>query len=401
MAFVEPGDPIDLADAVRAAFAEAYGTAATAVGRAPGRVNLIGEHTDYNRGLVLPVALPHGTYAAMAPRTDDRIRIGSLEEAAAPWAGAVGDLGPGAVDGWAAYAAGVLWAMREDGFDVPGVDVLVHGTVPLGAGLSSSAALECSVALAVCGVLGVEPDTAVRRRLAAACIRAETEVAGAPTGGMDQTVSLLASAGSALLIDFDVAAGSDGATRNVALGLDPAGLALLVTDTRVSHALVDGGYAARRADCEAAADTLGVPSLRQASLAEVERLADDRVRRRARHIVTEIDRVRETVAARAAGDWQAIGRAFRDSHASMRDDFEISCPELDVAVTTAVEAGAIGARMTGGGFGGSSIALVPLERLDAVVRAIDAAFVAAAFGAPQHLRAVPSSAADLVDAASG
>ena len=172
-----------------------------------------------------------------------------------------------------------------------------------------------------------------------------------------------------------------------------------MTDTRVSHALVDGGYAARRADCEAAAAALGVPSLRQASLAAVEGLEDDRVRRRARHIVTEIDRVRDTVAALDEGDWQAIGRAFRDSHVSMRDDFEISCPELDVAVTTAVEAGAVGARMTGGGFGGSSIALVPVERLEAVARAIDAAFVAAGFGAPQHLRAVPSAAADLVDAA--
>ncbi|MDI6908313.1 galactokinase [Nocardioides sp.] len=398
MAFVEAGDPAELADAVRTAFAEAYGGAPTAVGRAPGRVNLIGEHTDYNRGLVLPVSLPHATYAAAAPRVDGRIRIGSLEQAD-PWTGSVDDLAPGTVDGWAAYAAGVLWAMREDGYDVPGVDLLVHGTVPLGAGLSSSAALECSVALAACGVLGVDPDAAVRRRLAAACIRAETEMAGAPTGGMDQTVSLLASAGSALLIDFDVAAGRDGAARDVALGLDPAGLALLVTDTRVSHALVDGRYAARRADCEAAAAALGVPSLRQASLAAVEGLENDRVRRRARHIVTEIDRVRDTVAALDEGDWQAIGSAFRDSHVSMRDDFEISCPELDVAVTTAVEAGAVGARMTGGGFGGSSIALVPVERLEAVARAIDAAFVAAGFGAPQHLRAVPSAAADLVDAA--
>lgn len=397
MAFVEPGDPPELADRVRAAFAEAYGGPAVAVGRAPGRVNLIGEHTDYNHGLVLPVALPHATYAAMAPRTDGRIRIGSLEEAT-PWSGSLEDVGPGSVDGWAAYAAGVLWAMREDGYGVPGVDLLVHGTVPLGAGLSSSAALECSVALAACGLLGVEPDAGVRQRLVAACMRAETEVAGAPTGGMDQTVSLLASAGSALLIDFDVAAGTEGATQDVALGLDDAGLALLVTDTRVSHALVDGGYAARRADCEAAAEALGVPSLRRASLTEVEGLDDERVRRRARHIVTEIDRVRATVAALGAGDWQGVGRAFRDSHVSMRDDFEISCPELDVAVTTAVEAGAIGARMTGGGFGGSSIALVPVERVDAAVRAIDAAFVAAGFGPPQHLRAVPSTAADLVDA---
>jgi galactokinase len=395
MAFVEPGDPLELAGAVRTAFAETYVGAPTVVAHAPGRVNLIGEHTDYNRGLVLPVALPHGTFAAMAPRTDGVVRVRSLEEDAS-WTGSVDALGPGAVEGWAAYAAGVLWAMREDGYDVPGVDVLVHGTVPLGAGLSSSAALECSVALAACGVLEVEPDAGVRRRLAAACIRAETEVAGAPTGGMDQTVSLLAAAGSALLIDFDVAAGSDGSTQEVALDLEPAELALLVTDTRVSHALVDGGYAARRSDCEAAAAALGVPSLRQARLADVDRLPDERVRRRARHIVTEIARVRDTVTALGAGDWQAIGRAFRDSHVSMRDDFEISCPELDVAVTTAVEAGAVGARMTGGGFGGSSITLVPTARLDAVVRAIDAAFAAAGFRAPQHLRAVPAAAAGLV-----
>ncbi len=391
MAFVAPGDPHDLADAVRTAFARAYETEAAVLARAPGRVNLIGEHTDYNRGLVLPVALPHGTYAAMAPRRDGAVRIGSLEEDET-WTGSVDALGPGAVDGWAAYAAGVLWAMREAGYAVPGVDVMVHGTVPLGAGLSSSAALECSVALAACGVLGLDADAGVRRRLAAACVRAETEVAGAPTGGMDQTVSLLASAGSALLIDFDVDPGAE-STRDVALGLEDAGLTLLVTDTRVSHALVDGGYAARRADCEAAAATLGVRSLRQASLADVDRLEDDRIRRRARHIVTEIDRVRDTVAALGRGDWPAIGRAFRDSHVSMRDDFEISCPELDVAVTTAVEAGAVGARMTGGGFGGSSIALVPVERVDAVVRAVDAAFVAAGYRAPQHLRAEPSAAA--------
>ena len=395
MAFVAPGDPLDLADAVRSAFTRAYGAEAAVVARAPGRVNLIGEHTDYNRGLVLPVALPHGTYAAIASRTDGVVRVRSIEEAA-PWTGSVDAMGPGSVDGWAAYVAGVLWAMREAGFELPGMDVMVHGTVPLGAGLSSSAALECSVALAACGLLGVEPDAGVRHRLAAACMRAETEVAGAPTGGMDQTVSLFAAAGSALLIDFDVEPGT-GSTREVALGLGPAGLALLVTDTRVSHALVDGGYAARRADCEAAAEALGLASLRQASLTQVDALEDDRVRRRARHIVTEIDRVRDTVAALDRGDWAAIGRAFRDSHVSMRDDFEISCPELDLAVTTAVEAGAVGARMTGGGFGGSSIALVPEDRLDAVVRAVDAAFAAAGYGAPQHLRVEPSAAATLLD----
>ena len=390
MPFIEPGDPTTLAGEAATAFGRRWGREPAVSARAPGRVNLIGEHTDYNRGLVLPVALPHATYAAIAPREDDTVRIASTDEDE-PWTGRLDGLGPGRVDGWAAYVAGVLWALREDGIDVPGVDVLVHGTVPLGAGLSSSAALECSVALAACAVAGVTVDAALRRRLVDACIRAESEVAGAPTGGMDQTVSLLASPGAALLVDFDA-----DTTDDVALPLTDAGLALLVTDTRVQHALVDGGYAERRADCEKAAAGLGLASLRQATAADVETLADERVRRRARHIVSEVERVRDVVSAVGAGDWDEVGRLFAVSHVSMRDDFEISCPELDVAVLTAVEAGAVGARMTGGGFGGSSVALVPLERMEAVARAIDAAFVAQGFRAPAHLVAEPSAAADLV-----
>ena len=178
--------------------------------------------------------------------------------------------------------------------------------------------------------------------------------------------------------------------------LADAGLALLVTDTRVSHALVDGGYGERRADCEAAAHALGLPSLRHADLAGVEALEDDRIRRRARHVVTEIDRVAATVEAVRAGDWHAVGALFLASHVSMRDDFEISCPELDAAVSTAVQAGAVGARMTGGGFGGSAIALVPEERLEAVANAIDVAFAAGGFKPPAHLRAEPSAAAGVV-----
>ena len=383
--FVAAGDPSDLAEEVRAAFVETYGVEPTLVARAPGRVNLIGEHTDYNRGLVLPVALPHATYAAIALRDDDQVRIGSLEQDE-PWTGTLETLS--SATGWAAYAAGVVWALREAGLEVPGVDVLVHGTVPLGAGLSSSAALECSVAVAVCAAAGVSVD---RQVLIDACIRAETEVAGAPTGGMDQTVSMLATADAALLIDFD-----SGESRPVPLALAGAGLVLLVTDTRVQHALVDGGYAERRADCEAAADALDVPSLRDATLEAVSELTDDRIRRRATHIVTEIERVRTAVAAIESGDWAEVGRVFGASHASMRDDFEISCPELDLAVATAVEAGAIGARMTGGGFGGSSIALVPVDRVDAVVRAIDVAFAAAGFRAPGHLHAEPGPAAGVV-----
>ncbi|MBB3044717.1 galactokinase [Nocardioides soli] len=392
MPFVPPGDPSELAAEARAQFESAYDRPPAVVGRAPGRVNLIGEHTDYNRGLVLPIALPHATYAAVAPRRDDVVRISS-GDSGSPFAGTVDTLGPGRVSGWAAYAAGVLWALREDGIEVPGVDVLVHGTVPLGAGLSSSAALECSVALAACAVAGVDDSPALRRRLVAACIRAETEVAGAPTGGMDQTISLLASVGRALLIDFDAASDP---TRDVPLPLGDAGLTLLVTDTRVRHALVDGGYAARRADCETAAAQLGLTSLRPATLADVRTIGDHRVRRRATHVVTEITRVTDTVAAVAATDWTEVGRLFAASHASMRDDFEISCAELDLAVSTAIEAGAVGARMTGGGFGGSSIALVPGDRLGAVVRAVDTAFAAAGFRPPQHLLAEPAGAAGVV-----
>lgn len=373
-----------LASDLTEAFSSAYGRSAEVVGRAPGRVNLIGEHTDYNGGLVLPVALPHATYAAAATRSDDTVRIRSLDRDAEPW---VGDLAALASSrGWAAYAAGTLWALREAGVPVPGLDVLVHGTVPLGAGLSSSAALECSVAVAACAAAGVALD---RSLVIDACIRAEAEVAGAPTGGMDQTVAMLASADAALLIDF-----TSGSSSAVPLPRD--GLALLVTDTRVSHELNDGGYAARRADCERAAELLGVATLRDASLDAVQDLSDEQVRRRARHVVTEIERVTTLVDLLARDDRAAVGAVLAASHASMRDDFEISTPELDLAVSAAVEAGALGARMTGGGFGGSSVAIVPAERLDAVILALDTAFAGAGFAAPQHLLAEPSARADVV-----
>jgi galactokinase len=390
MPFVDAGEPADLARGVSTGFTEAYGTAPQVVGRAPGRVNLIGEHTDYNAGLCLPQALPHATYTAARRRDDGLVRVAS-RQAPEPWEGRLDEIAPGAVSGWVTYVAGVLWALREDGLDVPGVDVFIDSTVPLGAGLSSSAALECSVAVAVAELLGLDAGQDVRRRLVSACMRAESEVAGAPTGGMDQTVSLLAEPGAALLIDFE-----DHSTRPVALPLEAAGLALLVTDTRVSHSLVDGGYAARRADCEEAARVLGVPSLRQARPEDLAGLEDERVRRRARHVVTEIERVRLAVAALEAGDWQELGRQLLASHVSMRDDFEISCDELDAVVQTAVEAGAVGARMTGGGFGGSAISLVPVERVEAVMRAVDAAFVAAGFKAPAHLLAEPAAAAGVV-----
>jgi galactokinase len=390
MAFLEPGTSTDHADAVRSELESTLGVSAEVVGRAPGRVNLIGEHTDYNGGLVLPLALEHATYAAVAPRNDGRVRVCSRQEEGV-WEGHVDALGPGSVSGWAAYVVGVLWALGEAGAEVPGMDIAVDGSVPVGAGLSSSAALECSVAVALSSLLDLPLDADGRRALAAACIRAESDVARAPTGGMDQTIALLAEEGSALMIDFD-----DDETAQVSFPIAEAGLALLVTDTRVSHALVEGGYGDRRAECDAAARLLGVTTLRHATLGGVEGLSDDRLQRRARHVVTEITRVERSVSAIEVGDWAHLGRLFEESHLSMRDDFEISSEELDTAVATAVQAGAIGARMTGGGFGGSSIALVPEERVDAVVRAIDTAFVAQGFAAPGHLLANASAAADLV-----
>ena len=373
------GPPESLSWAVREGFANRFGVEPEVVGVSAGRVNLIGEHTDYNNGLVLPLALRHATYVAARLRADGEVRVVSAQQDDA-WQGPLTSIGPGSPSGWAAYAVGVVWAIREAGHPVPGVDLYVDSNVPVGAGLSSSAALECAVGAAVLqllGVVGVES-------LVGAAIRAETEVVGAPTGGMDQTVAVYGEDGAALLIDF--ASG----TRTL-VPLDLSAHTLLVTDTRVSHALTDGGYGSRRTDCEAAAQALGVDTLRDATLEQVEALTDDRIRRRARHVVTEIRRVSDTVAALADGDWEAVGRIFGASHASMRDDFEISCPELDVAVDVAVQAGAVAARMTGGGFGGSSVAVVPDDRVAAVARAIDLAFALEGFGPPAHLRAVPST----------
>jgi galactokinase len=361
----------------------------TSVGRSPGRVNLIGEHTDYNDGLCLPLTIPYATTVTATSREDDAVTVRSSEQAD-QWTGTLATSGPGDAEGWARYAVGVLWALREAGWELPGVDLVVESTVPMGAGLSSSAALECAVAVAMTGLTGRDLTPDLRHQLVAACRRAESEVARAPTGGLDQSAVLLSAAGAALLIDFE-----DGSTRDVALPWDEAGLTLLVVDTRVSHALTDGGYGARRDDCVAAAETLGVPSLRRATLPDLDGLEDPRLRARARHVVTENARVVDAVTAIEGGDWPGLGLAMTASHVSLRDDYEVSCAELDLVVSTALESGAVGARMTGGGFGGSAIALVPAERAEAVRRAVDVAFAAAGFAAPRHLDAGPSGPADL------
>jgi len=386
-----------------ALFAETFATEPRGVWSAPGRVNLIGEHTDYNGGTCLPLALPHRTFVALRPRPDALVRAVSAQRPGEVWRTSLGEVTPGRVDGWGAYVAGVAWALAQKGLRMTGFDVAVVSAVPTGAGLSSSAALECAVALGLDESLdlGLASDDAGRARLAAACVRAENEIVGAPTGGMDQAVSLRSRPGHALLLDT-----RDGSVRHVPLELADHDAALLVIDTRATHALVDGQYGLRRATCEAAARVLGVGTLREAELEtalatlaahgdlEIDLGADgtttvsaDVARRRVRHVVTEVARVDAVVGALAEGDLARVGALLDEGHRSLRDDYEVSCRELDLACETATGAGALGARMTGGGFGGSAVALVPADRVEDVARAVAEAFAAAGLTAPAFLRA--------------
>ena len=339
-------------------------------------MNLIGEHVDYNGGRCLPMALAQCTHATVTRRDDDRVRVTSGSRV---WEGSVDDLR--AADQWALYVTGVLLALGIS----DGVDVDISSDVPIGAGLSSSAALECSVAVAVDDVFGLGTS---REELVAACVRAEQEYVGAPTGGLDQAIALYAEPQHALLIDF-----ATGVREQVPF--DPAGhgLALLVVDTRVSHELTDGGYGSRRDQAWEAAKVLGVGHLGQVTDPGTLDGLPEPLLRRARHVVSEVARVDAFVDALRADDWDAIGPLMVASHVSLRDDYEVSCEELDVTVDVARESGAIGARMTGGGFGGSAIALVPVERVDAVQAAIATAFVARGWGKPEFIVAEPGRGA--------
>ncbi|NUU18254.1 galactokinase [Cellulomonas humilata] len=388
--------PTEGADRAAAQFRARFEADPDGTWSAPGRVNLIGEHTDYNGGLCLPIALPHRTYVALRRRDDDTVRLVSAQEPAGMRTIELGDVAPGTVDGWAGYVVGVAWALRQAGHTVSGFDVAVDSCVPYGAGLSSSAALEASVAVALDAAFALDlaGSDDGRATLAALCVRAENEIAGAPTGGMDQAAALRAQAGNALLLDC-----LDGSVRHVPFDLSAHGLALLVVDTRAEHALVDGQYAARRASCEAAAQRLGVGTLREISDDPrglewaLDKLDDDVQVRRVRHVVNEIDRVTWFVALLDAGEVGLVGTLMNQSHASLRDDYEVSCRELDLVVDTARAAGATGARMTGGGFGGSAIALVGADEVDRVAQAVADAFAAEGLGAPAFLVATASGPA--------
>ncbi|PWU52309.1 galactokinase [Micromonospora globispora] len=384
---IEPAG--DVAARATAGFRQRY--AAEPAGRwaAPGRVNLIGEHTDYNDGFVLPFALPLHTVVAAAPQDDERWTIWSeLADAPVEFGPTEADK-PGQVTGWAAYVAGVVWALRAAGHPVPGARLAIASDVPLGSGLSSSAALEAAVLAALVDLGGLDLPAERQPRLAQ---RAENDYVGAPTGIMDQSAVIRCRAGHALFLDC-----RSEEVEHIPFDLDAAGLAVLVVDSRAPHRHADGEYASRRTSCERAAGLLGVPALRDVSPDDLDdalaRLDDDETRRRVRHVVTEDQRVLDTVALLRAGRVRDIGPLLTASHASMRDDFEITVPEIDTAVDAALAAGAYGARMTGGGFGGCVLALVDAERADTVAAAVTAAYAERGFAAPGHVTVLPAGGA--------
>jgi galactokinase len=375
-------------ETVTTQFQQRLGRAPAGVWAAPGRLNLIGEHTDYNDGFVMPYALPQRVAIAAGARNERRWSVTSLNSDSTETFGP-DDLNPG-MQGWQAYVAGVVWALQQGGHDVGGADLVLTSNVPLGAGLSSSAALECATLTALAELFGLEIALLDQAKLARRC---ENEFVGAPTGLMDQAASIMCTRDHALFLDcrsFE--------TEQVPLELRHAGLEILVLDTRTPHALVSSEYATRRTTCEQAAGILGVPALRDVDdlAAALRRLPDEEMRQRVRHVVTENGRVLEAVDVLRSGRFRDLGPLLDASHLSMRDDFQITVPTVDLAVESAREAGALGARMTGGGFGGCIIALVEAGASEEVADHIHDRFTAAGYGPPAHFVALPSPGAGRV-----
>nr|WP_026460394.1 galactokinase [Schaalia suimastitidis] len=405
-------DPTEGSANARALFADVFGNEPDGVWSAPGRVNVIGEHVDYNGGPCLPIALPHRAYLAVKRRADRTVRLVSAQTRDAVDVMDLDAIGPqgsaGEVKGWAAYLAGVAWALEQEGYGpLPGFDAALWSCVPQGGGLSSSAALECAMAVALdeladLGLAGTNhaPNDRGRQILVNVCRRAENEVAGANTGGLDQTASLRCRAGHALALDC-----RDMSTEYIPFDLAAHDLALLVIDTRASHSLADGQYGQRRADSEAAAVALGVPLLVDVTdfdeaMATLAGTQEDqpRLRMRARHVISEIARTRAFIDLLKGGELsgarlRAAGALMNDSHDSLRDDYEVSSIELDVAVDVARACGAYGARMTGGGFGGSAIALVDVSAVDDIAQAITSAYAARRWTLPHMVVATAGAPA--------
>jgi galactokinase len=353
--------------------------------RAPGRVNLIGEHTDYNGGLALPLAIEQSCLAEVGRRSGD-VRAVSVQAGAA-FEGGLHEVATAAE--WVRYVLGPAVLLAGRGVRVPPLEIHVDSEVPTGAGLSSSAAVICAVVAALDDLLGLGLTAEAQVELA---ISVENDVVGAPTGGLDQLVVTHAREGNALLCDF--ADPAHPRVEQVPLDLSRHGLVLLVVDTGVRHRHADGEYAARRRACERAAAALGVGSLGEVGTEELDRtlarLTEDELRRCVHHVATEDERTRRTATLLRAGDLEAVGPLLSASHASLRDDYRVSCPELDLAVAVMEAEGALGARMTGGGFGGCAIGLVPAAEVDRVASSVAAVYAAEQLCAPRWFTARPS-----------
>jgi galactokinase len=357
------------------------------IASAPGRVNLIGEHIDYSQGFVLPFAISYRTTASLRRRDDHIIRIRSQQRVNEVITTSISELAPGSLGGWERYVLGVIWAL-----DIShGVDVEIDGDVPLGAGLSSSAALECAVALGLNEMFSLGLN---KNELALLTQKAENVFVGVPCGIMDQSVSLMAEAGSALLLDC-----RDLSTTLVPFDLGASGLELLIIDTQAHHALVDGEYAKRRQACESACSKLRATSLRAIDISVLEagkELLSNEEFKRAHHAVSEMARTLQAVEVLRQKDFASLGALITQSHISLRDDYEVSCPELNCAVDVALAHGALGARMVGGGFGGSAIALVAQGQINEIKSAIIDAFTSATFTEPRFFTSLPSAGAQIV-----
>jgi galactokinase len=368
-------------------FLETFGAEPDLVAAAPGRVNLIGEHIDYSDGFVLPFAIKDRTLVAARKRDDTTVRIASAQRRNKIVTVDISAVKPGLKGEWERYALGVLWALGVN----EGVDLLIDGHVPLGAGLSSSAALECSVATAMNHLFDLGFNLEELARLTQ---KAENQYVGVPCGIMDQSVSLMATQGSALLLDC-----RDLTTKNIPFDVASSGLELLIIDTQAHHALTDGGYAERRASCESVVAKLGITSLRELSMEQLENsrgLLTETEFVRARHAVTEMKRVLDCVQALSDSNFALVGELINQSHASLRGDYTVSCPELDTAVEAALAAGALGSRMVGGGFGGSAIALIQASKTTETIKAVEKAFSSKGFKAPRFFTSLPSQGAELL-----
>jgi galactokinase len=369
-------------------FQEVFGTPPDVIASAPGRVNLIGEHVDFLDGFVLPFAISDATTVAIAKNSSNKIRCASIQKKGVVSTIDSANIAPKSGEAWTRYPIGVLWSLGID----TGLDILVDGQVPLGAGLSSSAALECAVATAINEFFNLGLTLP---ELARAAQRAENIYVGMPCGIMDQSVSLMATEGNALLLDT-----RDLSIEQIPFNIAPLGLELLVIDTQVHHALVDGGYAERRASCEKAIADLDITSLRDISISEfVARKPelDEKTYLRAFHGITEMQRVLDAVTLLKAGDFVGFGEIVTAAHISLRDNYTVSCPELNLAVDTALKFGALGSRMIGGGFGGSAIALIKAKDSDLIKSEIKSGFMKARFKSPRFFSALPSAGARIIN----